>query len=170
MNRLTSAVMTGVVVDTLEKMAFLFALPGEEGTPERVVADPLETAEVSFCGPCSGRMQFGLSASVMTELAANMLGSEDSADVSIEKQRDALRELANVICGNLLPAIGGREAEYSIGTPRIVGAARATLGSAAVESRLTVEGGVCRVAIELAECPPGGPDVGWAQSGKGRMG
>ncbi len=169
MNRPTSELLTGVVVDTLEKMAFLFAF-SQEANGSGAVTEPLETAEVSFCGPCSGRLQFGLSASVMTELAGNMLGAEDTATLSIEEQHDALKELVNVICGNLLPAIGGQEAEFSIGSPQIVGAAQPPLGPAAVESRLTLEGGICRAAIELGECRLTGAGVGKGQNVKGHMG
>jgi chemotaxis protein CheY-P-specific phosphatase CheC len=169
MNRPTSELITGVVVDTLEKLAFLFALPQEEKLLEEP-AEPLETVEVSFSGSCSGRMQFGLSASVMAELAGNMLGAVDGAALAIEEQRDALKELANVICGNLLPAIGGREAEFSIGTPRILGAALALpLGPGAVESRLSVECGICRAGIELAGGFGAAPERPSARDLKGRM-
>lgn len=170
MKRPISELLTGVVIDTLEKLAFLFALP-QEGKLLEEAAEPLETVEVSFSGSFSGRMHFGLSASVMAELAGNMLGAEDGAALAIEEQRDALKELANMICGNLLPAIGGREAEFSIGTPRILGAALAhPLGPDAVESRLSVESGICRAGIELAGGCGAALEELSARDLKGRMG
>lgn len=170
MNRPISELLTSVVVATLEKLAFLFALPQEENLHEEA-AEPLETVEVSFSGSFSGRMHLGLSAPVMAELAGNMLGAEDGAVLAIEEQHDALKELANVICGNLLPAIGGREAEFSIGTPRILGAGLASpLSPGAVESRLIVESGICRAGIELAGGCGAAPEGFSARDLKGRMG
>jgi len=65
---------------------------------------------VDFTGRFTGGMELALSASVLAELAANMLGAEEGTTLSADEQRDALRELANVVCGNLLPAIRRRRA------------------------------------------------------------
>jgi len=49
-------------------------------------------------------------------LTANVLGEEGTPDESM--QRDALGELANIVCGNVLPAIDAH-GRYSLGPPAV---------------------------------------------------
>jgi len=53
-------------------------------------------------------------------LAANMLGLEKEDAATLDHQYDALKELANVLCGNLLPAIAGPEPEFDVQPPVIL--------------------------------------------------
>lgn len=167
MDRVSSALLSGVIVETFEKMAFFFATSQAGSFPAE--AEGLETVEVGFAGAFSGRLQLGLSASLLAELAGNMLGVENGAALSLEEQYDALRELANVVCGNLLPVIGGREAEFAIGSPRRVDRTAPALGPESVVCQLSVEGGVCRAALEW-EAPPAACRAGKGASvGKGAV-
>jgi hypothetical protein len=150
MNAATSEILTGVVADTLEKLAFLFAAPLEGPAPEDT--GELATVWVRFSGPLCGAMQLSLSQPVLAELAANMLGADDASALSADEQHDALRELINVICGNLLPLIGGDSAEFNIETPFIPAAGAAAsgkFGPANAGSNLAVENGICLVALQL---------------------
>ena len=150
MNAATSGILTDVVVDTLEKLAFLFAAPLEGPAPEDT--QELATVRVRFSGPLSGGMQLSLSQPVLSELAGNMLGADDGAALTTDEQHDALRELINVICGNLLPLIGGNSAEFNIQTPFIPAAgtsASGEFGPVNAVSNLSVENGICRVALQL---------------------
>ena len=55
------------------------------------------------------------------ELTENMLGlDEGEAEISSDDQADALKETINVICGNLLPAIAGKDAVFDIQPPEIL--------------------------------------------------
>lgn len=100
---------------TFEDLALLF--PDAELTPEQD-AVPLDvTVSVDFRGPLTGRLVLRASECVMPAIAANMLGEDESQQVPL--QRDALGELANVICGNVLPAIGGAEAVFHLAAPRV---------------------------------------------------
>jgi hypothetical protein len=110
-------------------------------------------AQVQFSGRFSGRLELRLSETVLLELAANMLGVDESGPIGIEQQRDALREIANVVCGRLLPLIGGREAEFII-EPSIVpdrpsAADGRLLSEAVARARLDLEGGVCDLALSV---------------------
>jgi hypothetical protein len=84
MNAAISGILSDVVVETLEKLAFLFAHPLEGPAPEG--SRELATVRVRFSGPLCGGMQLSLSQPVLAELAGNMLGVDDgsalSADVS----------------------------------------------------------------------------------------
>ncbi len=70
---------------------------------------------VSFSGPLSGRLVLRASSRILPGIAENMLGSD--GEYSLTLQRDALGELANVICGNLLPMIGGAESVFVLSAP-----------------------------------------------------
>jgi CheY-specific phosphatase CheX len=140
-NRILSAVTN----DTLERLAFLFAFPDDGRSHEGT--ESVMTGCVEFSGFFSGSLVVHVSSSIIPELASNMLGLEDDAEISVEAQQDAFKELANVICGNLLPAIAGDLAEFSIGYPKIL---------SAPEARELIRGddptGVVRLLLEDGYC------------------
>ena len=70
---------------------------------------------VSFNGPLSGRLVLRASSEILPGIAENMLGADGVYPFDV--QRDALGELSNVICGNLLPMIGGAEAVFVLSAP-----------------------------------------------------
>ena len=70
---------------------------------------------VSFNGPLSGRLVLRASAEILPGIAENMLGADGEYPLAL--QRDALGELANVICGNVLPMIGGAAAVFVLSAP-----------------------------------------------------
>ncbi len=109
------AIVTKESVQTLEKLAFIFAMPEEEDiTPEEG-----ETVDVAirFSGPFSGSMLVLYPQGDLDELAANMLGLDDEDEISGDQKLDALKETINIVCGNVLPAIGGKEAVFDIDAP-----------------------------------------------------
>ena len=71
---------------------------------------------VSFNGPLSGRLVLRASSEILPGIAENMLGADGEYSPAV--QRDALGELANVICGNLLPMMGGAEAVFVLSAPQ----------------------------------------------------
>ncbi len=110
--------MSQVAIDTLEKLAFMFAFSdeGEEGRP----GDSMVAGSISFTGPFSGTLAVTISIELLQELAANMLGLDDGEETTQDHQSDALKETINVICGNLLPAIAGDEVVFDIGVPMVL--------------------------------------------------
>src|SRR5438552_4102362 len=96
-----SATLFHAAAATFEDLAFQLPMPdGGSRQPDRQVV-----AIVDFRGPFAGRLELGLSESMLPTVAANMLGQIDPPPIA--EQHDALGELANVICGNLLPEIAG---------------------------------------------------------------
>jgi len=80
-------------------------------------AAPVDVAmAVSFSGPLNGWLVLKATSHILPAIAENMLGSDIVDDPSVE--RDALGELANVICGNLLPLIGGAQAVFVLSAPQ----------------------------------------------------
>jgi len=142
-----NSILAGVTSDTLEKLAFLFAFPDDERSHDG--PEPAVTGRVEFNGMFRGALVVRLSTSVMVELANNMLGLEDDAEISPEAQQDAFKEVLNVVCGNALPAIAGDQVEFNIGAPEILSLkdARKQIGNntPACLVRLTLEDGYCDV-------------------------
>ena len=55
---------------------------------------------------------------VLPLIAANMLGVDETPSES--QQDDALGEIINVICGNMLPNISSPEAVFDVGIPQFL--------------------------------------------------
>ncbi|MBC8089314.1 MAG: chemotaxis protein CheX [Phycisphaerae bacterium] len=86
---------------------------------------PVDVAmAVSFSGPLNGQLVLKATSHILPGIAENMLGSEAAEGMAI--QRDALGELANVMCGNLLPLIGGAQAVFVLSAPQEYSADRDT--------------------------------------------
>ena len=111
------AVLVGATQSALEKAAFMFAEPG---APESVADDGAApvVATVAFAGSHHGAFSLAFPARLLPVLAVNVLGDDEPPDAAT--QRDALGELANIICGNVLPALNP-EGKYSLGPPAVGG-------------------------------------------------
>ena len=98
---------------TFEELGFMFPtarldeteLSGENGA----------VTSVSFTGAVNGELVLQVGRAMLPIIAANMLGDDEPVDE--EMQRDAFGEIANVICGNALPAIAGSQAVFRLGAP-----------------------------------------------------
>src|SRR5947209_6536696 len=100
---------------TFEELAFALPMP-EAGAPS---TDDLGTrARVAFRGPFTGQVVVAVADAMLPSLAANMLGQD--APPPRWEQEDALGELANVVCGNVLPAVAGRERVFLLDAPTLV--------------------------------------------------
>ena len=101
---------------TFESLALLFAdVPPSAAQG----AAPLTAAvSVSFVGPSTGALVVAVSDDVAVALAANMLGLDpDAVQADPALRHDALGELANVVCGNVLPLVAGRGAVFHLAAP-----------------------------------------------------
>ena len=116
MDERVKEILAAVAAETLERLAFLFSSPQEEN--KGLISNSM-AASISFKGPFSGRLVMKMSALAVLELSANMLGIDEDK-VTIEQQSDAIKETINIICGNLLPVIGGNQVEFNINSPEII--------------------------------------------------
>lgn len=108
-----------VAGETLEQLAFMFSFP-DDMDPDAIWAADVVGAQVGFDGPVTGNLLLAISSAALPELTANMLGLDEDAAIPEDQQKDALKEALNVICGNLLPRIGGVEAVFDIRPPVIL--------------------------------------------------
>ena len=109
--------LSGIVINTLEQLAYVFFSRADADTD--LSSAECMAASVSFTGPFSGRLTMDMTPSAVRELTANMLGEEES-HITTEQQHDALKEAINILCGNLLPEIGGTQNIFNIEAPQII--------------------------------------------------
>ncbi len=114
-----SQILSEVAADTLEQLAFIFSF-SEDPDEDALWEDEVTGCHLTFDGPQEGEILLAANSAVLPELAANMLGMDDEDAPTQEHQEDALRESLNVICGNLLPKIGGVEAVFDISAPAVL--------------------------------------------------
>jgi len=106
-----------VLTDVMEQMAFVFADPAEaDELPAQL--DDAVAVSLSFRGAASGSLELVTSASVCRELAVNLSGDDEAGD-DPRLGRQALMELTNVICGQLLTAVAGPEPVFDLDPPRL---------------------------------------------------
>jgi CheY-specific phosphatase CheX len=137
--------LSQVAIEMFEKLAFMFAFPAEGEAGQQI--EDMVSAGVVFSGPFSGQVTIHISTAVLPELAANMLGLDDEADVTLDQQYDALKESLNVVCGNLLPAIAGREAIFNMETPKVLSRNEMPGSDPVARIRLEFDEGECELAI-----------------------
>jgi len=101
---------------TFEEMGFL--LPTPEIGEQQLNAQVEAMVSVEFKGPFSGKLLVRVCGGLLPILAANMLGEEEAPPINL--QYDALGEIANVICGNILPCIAGSKELFCVSTPKMV--------------------------------------------------
>jgi CheY-specific phosphatase CheX len=94
-----------------------FMLPTSELDSEQAAAGFHSAVSVNFSGPMRGALLVAINGDILPVLASNMLGENDAP--SVLQQEDALKEVANVICGNLLPMIAGPAAVFDLGEPQL---------------------------------------------------
>ena len=147
MEQKIKSILARVTSETLERLAFIFTFADDERDIDG--PEPAVAGRVDFNGFFAGSLLIRVSSSCIHELAVNMLGLDDDDEISAEDQRDAFKEMLNVICGNVLPAIAGSQVEFKIGSPEILTepATAAELKDANPECivRLMLEEGFCDI-------------------------
>jgi hypothetical protein len=74
-------------------------------------------SSVAFTGTLSGSLSITMYGKALAAIAGDMMEIRGIPKWSV--QEDVLAELSNVICGNILPAIGGKDALFDVGSPQI---------------------------------------------------
>ena len=117
MNTITPDALLSLVTAALERTCFLITDPS---TAERCASrgEPLSfNARIRHSGPTNGWVSVHASEGFVRELASSLLGVEpDQVEPGVEG-RDAIRELANILGGSVVTAVGGEVSEYRLGLP-----------------------------------------------------
>ena len=105
----------GAVKQVFGEMFFTYvseAVPGEAERPPFALE-----SEVGFRGELSGRMRLVFSQRLAEQVAANLVG-EEPAHLQESQVLDAVKEAANILCGNLLRLAGVQTTEISVPVAR----------------------------------------------------
>jgi hypothetical protein len=86
-----------------------------EPNPRQLAAPFAAGGTMDFRGPFRGRIVVRLFGNLLPTLTANMLGETQADDPAL--QEDSLKEITNVICGNLLPLVAGDTAVFDLEPP-----------------------------------------------------
>jgi CheY-specific phosphatase CheX len=102
-------------ISTFEDLGLMF--PIENSGDSSLFGDNSARVGVRFRGSFSGEIVLEVDDQMLPAIASNMLGEEEP--VEPEMMRDALGEMANVICGNALPAIAGKTEVFRLDPPAV---------------------------------------------------
>lgn len=110
-----STTLADVFSQILEQTAFMFAEAAEKGTLPKA-GGPCHEAMMSFYGAMEGDLIVAATQATGKAVAANSMGMEIEG-ISDQAGEDALKELLNVTCGNLLTALAGEEPVFDLLPP-----------------------------------------------------
>jgi hypothetical protein len=105
------------LADSAETMAFVCLVPAEQ--PCVLPAEALIVC-IDFKGPFNGTVELVASEAFGSMLAANMLGCDPAEPEATSRAIDAMKELMNVTCGDLLSkVVAGQTHGFEMGLPQI---------------------------------------------------
>lgn len=111
-------VATDVFCDVAERTAFMF---GEVCSKTELLFDEEQTrcASMSFHGPINGCLELVISHATCRQIAANFVGVDPDDDKIDLYAEDAVKELLNVTCGNILTEMAGTDPVFDLSVPSL---------------------------------------------------
>ncbi|MCB9357312.1 MAG: chemotaxis protein CheX [Calditrichaeota bacterium] len=100
-----------------ETSAFLTVYPLEEG---QELPTPEQGATMQFRGEAAGRVSIRIAVSVLDEIVQNLLEVE-SEEEFVQRRSDVLKEMLNMITGNLLTEYFGSGPVFDLSPPEFLG-------------------------------------------------
>jgi CheY-specific phosphatase CheX len=155
MQTTTADVFRSVAENVLERFAFTLAEEDVDSSPDeawRKRGCSYLHSSIAFSGPAEGVVNLTAPEELCRELAANVLGGEVS-EMGRTQAEDALKELANVMCGELTERLYGEKAVFDLTVPSVCeidGGKWRELTADANALRLKVETGVLLANLVLA--------------------
>ncbi len=113
-----------VFESVLQNLAFMFVEAVEKETLQNTdspqdLPDKFIKATMAFTGAKKGRVNLMVPEELAKELAANIIGKEIEKSISQKHLQDALKEVLNVTCGNLLSAVVGTQQVFDAASPAL---------------------------------------------------
>ena len=146
--------LLAAATSTFEQLGFLFA--DYELEDFQAIAPLDAAARVVFTGPMYGAIEVQLTKRLLPDVTQNMLGGEAAQDEEV--WADALGELTNVICGNVLAQIAGPVAVFDLEKPQVELSGNGLApypGPAITSGLLGIEDGRTQITLFLDNCPSG---------------
>jgi len=108
-----------VAEETFESLTFLLPIDITENEFHPPDNDRTCTAWVGYAGHFSGALVVTVSEDMLAPMAVNILGLDEDSPPDETVQIDALKELVNVVCGNVLPQIAGTHVVFNVHAPQL---------------------------------------------------
>lgn len=113
MKKKIEKILEEIALNTFEDICFMYPMPELKDAQEKMKLEAV--AEARYHGDHSGSLRIETRGGLLSAVAANILGN--SPDLSRSK-KDALGEIANIICGNIVPYLGRGKKGYKIEAPK----------------------------------------------------
>lgn len=111
-------ILCNVSIHVLENHAFIFP-EREELDASYAAGSELLRARVRFRGAVSGELALCVPCGLANEIAADILGVDPGAGEAAALIKDAVGELANVLCGNVLTASAVKDQVLDFAAPQV---------------------------------------------------
>jgi len=113
-----------VFESVLQNLAFMFVESVERETLQSMesphdLPEKFIKASMAFTGPVHGWVNLMVPDELAKELASNIIGKEIDKSISQRHLNDALKEVLNVTCGNLLSAVVGTKQVFDAASPTL---------------------------------------------------
>lgn len=105
-------------LDVVEQLTFMFGDPEDKNTLDTEAVE-FTRGRMSFVGDLAGTLTLAVPSAITVDIAANILGlePEDLADDAVLD--DALGEMLNVVCGHVIMALIGTDADFKLQSPEV---------------------------------------------------
>jgi len=154
MNGEWKAALGRAVRDVFENLCFMLPAPTNGSIPPDLGSSSRVVLAVDFTGAGRGTLHLTLPDSMVALVASSMLGEDDPLELC--EQYDAVCELANIVCGNVLPLIAGERAVFDLSSPRVIATMDADLGDIFdATARVLLDEGLVCASISLELCAEG---------------
>ncbi len=117
MNEAWKSALARAIRDVFENLCFMMPAPKATIPPEPASLSRVVLA-VDFRGAGQGSLHLVLPDSMVAGVASAMLGEDGPLELA--EQYDAVCELANIVCGNVLPLVAGERAVFDLASPRVI--------------------------------------------------
>ena len=118
MQNSTQEIVTSTFLGVVEQLTFMF---GELVDKEDLSLDGCEMSQaaMNFNGDLVGTLSVAVPSAIMADIAANILGLEPEDIEPDTMLPDALAEMLNVVCGHVIMAMIGTDANFKLESPHI---------------------------------------------------
>ncbi|MBU0595985.1 chemotaxis protein CheX [Candidatus Bipolaricaulota bacterium] len=116
MQQQKSATLTAIFSDVLANLAFMFTDDEDSHSEANGV---WSEASIEYYGCVNGALRLVYPEAFAIELAANLLGTDPGCEDAESQAGDAVKELMNIVCGQLVTALHGTEAVFNLSIPRV---------------------------------------------------
>lgn len=106
-----------VASHVFETSAFLSIYPLES---EAELPPPDFCATMTFKGAADGRVSMRIAGEVLDTIVDNLLEMESDPEEQMKRRNDVLKEMLNMLCGNLLTSHFGSNPVFDLSPPEVI--------------------------------------------------